>query len=136
MFYSSVLSPQGIQSARDVFLSFFEHYPYCYGYWKKLADLERKNVQEGEELAMEKCQEIFEKGLQAIPLSVDLWLQYINFTKSKLKDREDEVEQLRALYKRAIDVSCRFALLHFICLCRRCRRCRICRLLCSSTAQG
>lgn len=55
---------------------------------------------------MEKCQEIFEKGLQAIPLSVDLWLQYINFTKSKVKDREDEVEQLRALYKRSVDVSC------------------------------
>ena len=54
---------------------------------------------------MEKCQEIFEKGLQAIPLSVDLWLQYINFTKTKLKDREEEVEELRALFKRAIDVS-------------------------------
>ncbi|XP_003744754.1 pre-mRNA-processing factor 39 [Galendromus occidentalis] len=95
----------GIQSAREVFLSFFEHYPYCYGYWKKLADLERKNVQEGEELAMEKCQETFEKGLQAIPLSVDLWLQYINFLKLKVKDREDEVEQLRDLYKRSIDVA-------------------------------
>ena len=29
--------------ARAAFDAFFKRYPYCYGYWKKYADMERKN---------------------------------------------------------------------------------------------
>ena len=29
--------------AREAFDAFLERYPYCYGYWKKYADLERKH---------------------------------------------------------------------------------------------
>lgn len=32
-----------LESARKAFGSFFQRYPYCYGYWKKFADMERKN---------------------------------------------------------------------------------------------
>lgn len=32
-----------LSSARQAFDAFFKRYPYCYGYWKKYADLERKN---------------------------------------------------------------------------------------------
>ncbi|CAI9549038.1 unnamed protein product [Staurois parvus] len=32
-----------IYAARRVFDMFLAHYPYCYGYWKKYADLERRN---------------------------------------------------------------------------------------------
>lgn len=43
-------------------------------------------------------------GLEAIPLSVDLWLQYVSFMKQRAKERgaEGDVE-LRALYERAAD---------------------------------
>lgn len=32
-----------LSSARQAFEAFFKRYPYCYGYWKKFADMERKN---------------------------------------------------------------------------------------------
>ena len=39
-----VLSSQNkLSSARQAFEAFFKRYPYCYGYWKKFADMERKN---------------------------------------------------------------------------------------------
>ena len=31
-----------IVAARTAFDSFFARYPYCYGYWKKYADMERR----------------------------------------------------------------------------------------------
>ena len=37
------LSLQGNEeNAREAFDAFLERYPYCYGYWKKYADLEKK----------------------------------------------------------------------------------------------
>ena len=41
---------------RKAFDAFFLHYPYCYGYWKKYADIEKKhdNIQVAEEVNMTK----------------------------------------------------------------------------------
>ena len=47
-------------------------YPYCYGYWKKYADYEKRNGG-----AKEKAMMVFERGIAAIPLSVDLWIHYL-----------------------------------------------------------
>lgn len=33
-----------LAAAREVFNTFFQYYPYCYGYWKKLADLEKTHA--------------------------------------------------------------------------------------------
>lgn len=30
-------------ASRKAFDAFFLHYPYCYGYWKKYADIEKKH---------------------------------------------------------------------------------------------
>ena len=32
-----------LEDARLAFNAFFERYPYCYGYWKKYADLEKRH---------------------------------------------------------------------------------------------
>ena len=32
-----------LEKGREVYEDFFKMYPYCYGYWKKYADLEKKN---------------------------------------------------------------------------------------------
>jgi len=29
--------------AREAYDAFLERYPYCYGYWKKYADMEKQN---------------------------------------------------------------------------------------------
>lgn len=41
-----------LMAARKSFDVFFLRYPYCYGYWKKYADLEKKhgNIQVAEEV--------------------------------------------------------------------------------------
>lgn len=32
-----------LEDAREAYEAFFGHYPYCYGYWKKHADMERRH---------------------------------------------------------------------------------------------
>ncbi|XP_022094617.1 pre-mRNA-processing factor 39-like isoform X2 [Acanthaster planci] len=83
-------------SVRDAFDAFLARYPYCYGYWKKYADLERKKAKNGQ-----KAQEVFETGLRAIPLSTDLWMQYIQFV-GQIAPPEDVTERLRSVYAKAI----------------------------------
>lgn len=47
MLQNCLFSPQKslqnhLFAARKAFDAFFAHYPYCYGYWKKYADMERR----------------------------------------------------------------------------------------------
>ena len=39
--------------------------------------------------------QVFERGLKAIPLSVDLWLHYINFHTTEFSNEEDAEAKLR-----------------------------------------
>ena len=32
-----------VDPAREAYDAFFGYYPYCYGYWKKYADLEKRH---------------------------------------------------------------------------------------------
>uniref|UniRef100_A0A4W6FFK9 Pre-mRNA-processing factor 39 n=1 Tax=Lates calcarifer TaxID=8187 RepID=A0A4W6FFK9_LATCA len=86
-----------LTAVRKAFDVFFLRYPYCYGYWKKYADIEKKhgNVQVAEE--------VYRRGLQAIPLSVDLWLHYLTFIKenSDLTDPETE-GRIRGAYEHSV----------------------------------
>ncbi|KAJ3606207.1 hypothetical protein NHX12_025727 [Muraenolepis orangiensis] len=82
---------------RKAFDAFFLHYPYCYGYWKKYADIEKKheNIQVAEE--------VYRRGLQAIPLSVDLWLHYLSFIKENADPADPQTEgRIRAAYEHAV----------------------------------
>nr|XP_012638247.1 pre-mRNA-processing factor 39 isoform X2 [Microcebus murinus] len=73
-----------LMAARKAFDKFFIHYPYCYGYWKKYADLEKRHDN------IKQSDEVYRRGLQAIPLSVDLWIHYINFLKETLEPSDPE----------------------------------------------
>lgn len=59
--------------AREVFDSFLKLYPYCYGYWKKYADLVKKGGSSDDVI------EVYDRGVAAIPLSIDLWLHYVSY---------------------------------------------------------
>ncbi|VDP91393.1 unnamed protein product [Echinostoma caproni] len=63
---------QNIDHARKAFENFFDHFPYCYGYWKKWADMERHKGNKEEAL------NVYEKGVKAVPLSIDLWTAYLD----------------------------------------------------------
>uniref|UniRef100_A0A8C7J4Z8 Pre-mRNA-processing factor 39 n=1 Tax=Oncorhynchus kisutch TaxID=8019 RepID=A0A8C7J4Z8_ONCKI len=82
---------------RKAFDAFFLRYPYCYGYWKKLADTEKKhgNAQVAEE--------VYRRGVHAIPLSVDLWLHYLSFIKDNADPEDPETpSRIRAAYEHAV----------------------------------
>ena len=82
-----------LEVGREVFNTFLDRYPYCYGYWKKYADFEKRNG------TPERVYEVFEEGVRAIPLSVDLWIHYLAHVKVVSKD---EPETVRALYDKAM----------------------------------
>ncbi|XP_033299623.1 pre-mRNA-processing factor 39 [Bombus bifarius] len=82
------------EAAREAYAKFLERYPYCYGYWRKFADYEKKKGNP------ENVQRVFDQGLKAISLSVDLWLHYINHCKTVY---EKDEEKLREQYERAIE---------------------------------
>ena len=84
-----------VAAAREAYDTFLRRYPYCYGYWKKWADYEKKK-------AMKKdCEKVFERGLTAVPLSVDLWLHYLNYCRVHHAAQESFV---REQFERAISV--------------------------------
>ncbi len=39
--------------------------------------------------------QVFEKGLMAIPLSIDLWIHYINFANKKYEGDPEKTEKMR-----------------------------------------
>ncbi|XP_049776304.1 pre-mRNA-processing factor 39-like [Schistocerca cancellata] len=82
-----------IEAAREAYDAFLSHYPYCYGYWRKYADYEKRKGNK------RKCEEVFERGLKAIPLSVDLWIHYLNYCKATYPDDETH---LRCQFEKAI----------------------------------
>ncbi|XP_078262844.1 pre-mRNA-processing factor 39 isoform X2 [Rhinoraja longicauda] len=86
-----------ILAARRAFDHFLSHYPYCYGYWKKYADLERRHNN------LTEADEVYRQGLQAIPLSVDLWLHYINFLKETLDSNNPETDaKIKSVFEHAV----------------------------------
>ncbi|XP_075982541.1 pre-mRNA processing factor 39 isoform X2 [Anticarsia gemmatalis] len=83
-----------VEAAREAYDAFLSHYPYCYGYWRKYADYEKRKG------SKKKCLEVLERGLKAIPLSVDLWIHYLNHVKAT---RTEDHTFIRAQYERAIE---------------------------------
>ncbi|XP_057669540.1 pre-mRNA-processing factor 39 [Diorhabda carinulata] len=82
-----------MEAAREAYDAFLSHYPYCYGYWRKYADYEKRKGNK------KKCEEVFERGLKAIPLSVDLWIHYLTYVKTTRTEDEDFI---RSQFERAL----------------------------------
>ncbi|XP_028271850.1 pre-mRNA-processing factor 39 isoform X2 [Parambassis ranga] len=77
--------------------AFLARYPLCYGYWKKFADLERRAGYNN------KAEEVCIRGLQAIPLSVDLWIHYINLLLGTLDmNLPESPERIRSVFEDAV----------------------------------
>lgn len=83
-----------VEAAREAYDAFLSHYPYCYGYWRKYADYEKRKG------SKKKCLEVLERGLKAIPLSVDLWIHFLNHVKTT---RTEDHAYIRSQYERAIE---------------------------------
>lgn len=49
---------------------------------------------------VEGFRQVFERGLKAIPFSVDLWIHYLNYCKATFTDNED---LLRSTFEKALE---------------------------------
>ncbi|XP_058094873.1 pre-mRNA-processing factor 39-1-like isoform X3 [Magnolia sinica] len=78
-----------IQKVYDAFLAEF---PLCYGYWKKYADHEARLG------AIDKVVEVYERAVQAVTYSVDIWLHYCMFAISTYGDPDT----VRRLFERGL----------------------------------
>ncbi|KAM7028226.1 pre-mRNA-processing factor 39-like [Acridotheres tristis] len=86
-----------LEGARRAFDAFFQRYPYCYGYWRKYAELERRLG------SARSAQQVLERGLQSIPLSLELWLSYIGHLQSSLDPAQPEsTQRVRGAFEAAL----------------------------------
>lgn len=86
-----------ITASRRALVAFLVRYPLCYGYWKKFADLERRAGYN------DKAEEVCVDGLKAIPLSVDLWIHYINLLLGTLDmNLPESPRRIRRAFEEAI----------------------------------
>ncbi|XP_042274613.1 pre-mRNA-processing factor 39 isoform X1 [Thunnus maccoyii] len=86
-----------ITASRRALEAFLARYPLCYGYWKKFADLERRAGYNN------KAEEVCVQGLQAIPLSVDLWIHYINLLLGTLDmNLPESPARIRSVFEDAV----------------------------------
>ena len=88
-------SKNDVDAGREAFSKFLQRYPYCYGYWKKFSDFEKRNGSPA------KTMEVFDQGLAAIPLSADLWIHLALYKKSLAAESGDR-EGVRDTYERAV----------------------------------
>lgn len=88
-----------LEEGRSVFNSFLPLYPYCYVYWKKYADIEFNAGN------IERACQILEKGVMSIPLSVDLWMAYINMYHQYMIDNDEDIMNVRLIGQRALKAA-------------------------------
>lgn len=79
--YSSIsLVQENILKIRKVYDAFLAEFPLCYGYWKKYADHEAHLG------SVDKVVEVYERAIQGVTYSVDMWLHYCIFAISTYGD--------------------------------------------------
>ncbi|KAL3647698.1 hypothetical protein CASFOL_008666 [Castilleja foliolosa] len=77
---------------RKVYDTFLAEFPLCYGYWKKYADHEARLG------SVDKVVEVYERAVQGVTYSVDMWLHYCVFAIGTYGDPET----IRGLFERAV----------------------------------
>lgn len=83
-----------VEEQRSSTESFLEDFPLCYGYWKKLCDLETKAG------GPEAGTKILERGVQAIPNSIELWSYYCTF----VAYHEEDLDAITQQFERAAEM--------------------------------
>lgn len=68
---------------QKTYRSFLVEFPLCFGYWRKLADIDFKlgNVQDG--------LKVYEEAIVAIPNCIDLWNFYVALVVERIGNPQD-----------------------------------------------
>ncbi|XP_062079656.1 pre-mRNA-processing factor 39-1 isoform X2 [Humulus lupulus] len=86
------VTENNILKIRKVYDAFLAEFPLCYGYWKKYADHEAHLG------SIDKVVEVYERAVQGVTYSVDIWLHYCIFAISTYGDPET----VRRFFERAL----------------------------------
>ncbi|KAF3583970.1 hypothetical protein F2Q69_00025782 [Brassica cretica] len=86
------IAQENIAKIRKVYDTFLAEFPLCYGYWKKYADHEARVG------AMDKVVEVYERAVQGVTYSVDIWVHYCTFAINTYGDPDT----IRRLFERAL----------------------------------
>ncbi|XP_041006892.1 pre-mRNA-processing factor 39-like isoform X4 [Juglans microcarpa x Juglans regia] len=86
------VAQENILKIRKAYDAFVAEFPLCYGYWKKYADHEAHLG------SVEKVVEVYERAVQGVTYSVDIWLHYCIFAISTYGDPET----IRRLFERGL----------------------------------
>ncbi|XP_074334416.1 pre-mRNA-processing factor 39-1 isoform X2 [Apium graveolens] len=81
-----------IAKIRKVYDAFLAEFPLCYGYWKKYADHEEHMG------SSDKVVEVYERAVQGVTYSVDMWLHYCVFAINTYGDPDT----IRRLFERGL----------------------------------
>ncbi|XP_015901156.2 pre-mRNA-processing factor 39-1 isoform X3 [Ziziphus jujuba] len=74
------VAENNILKIRKVYDAFLAEFPLCYGYWKKYADHEANLG------SVDKVVEVYERAIQGVTYSVEIWLHYCMFAISTYGD--------------------------------------------------
>jgi len=85
---------QNVPLIRLAYDKLLTEYPLLYGYWKKYADLEVSQSS-----GFSAVVSVYERGVNAIPYSVDLWMHYCVY----VAEVSDDLKYIRSLFERAIE---------------------------------
>ncbi|KAI4301036.1 hypothetical protein L6164_034355 [Bauhinia variegata] len=86
------VAEDNILKIRKVYDTFLAEFPLCYGYWKKYADHEARLG------SVDKVVEVYERAVQGVTYSVDMWLHYCIFAISTYGDPDT----VRRLFERGL----------------------------------
>lgn len=86
------MAEDNLLKIRKVYDAFLVEFPLCYGYWKKYADHESRLG------SIEKVVEVYERAVQGVTYSVDIWLHYCIFAISTYGDPDT----IRRLFERGL----------------------------------
>ncbi|OMP03213.1 RNA-processing protein, HAT helix, partial [Corchorus olitorius] len=86
------VAENNIMKIRKVYDAFLAEFPLCYGYWKKYADHEARIG------SMDKVVEVYERAVQGVTYSVDIWVLYCAFAIETYGDPET----IRRLFERGL----------------------------------
>eukprot|EP00262_Sarcandra_glabra_P008153 TRINITY_DN213_c0_g1_i7.p1 TRINITY_DN213_c0_g1~~TRINITY_DN213_c0_g1_i7.p1 ORF type:complete len:441 (+),score=89.28 TRINITY_DN213_c0_g1_i7:149-1324(+) len=86
------VAEDNILKIQKVYDAFLVEFPLCYGYWKKYADHETRLS------GVDKVVEVYERAVQAVTYSVDIWLHYCVFAISTYGDPDT----IRRLFERGL----------------------------------
>ncbi|XP_023879804.1 pre-mRNA-processing factor 39-1 isoform X2 [Quercus suber] len=86
------VAQENILKIRKVYDAFLAEFPLCYGYWKKYADHEAHLG------SIDKVVEVYERAVQGVTYSVDIWLHYCIFAIGAYQDPDT----IRRLFERGL----------------------------------